>query len=268
VNHDGRDPAAVVEMGRTSRGTRVRVNRCVAEADLVVTTGRVRPHALAGYEGGAMGIFPGLGHEPDVRRSPELEEDPASALGRADGNPWREDLEEAVRRMGRDTYLVNVVGVGGAAVGAVAGDVVYAHRAGVALARPWCEADAAPADVVVVSAPLPASASLLHASELLAPAGMLLREGGVAIVAAECPEGTGPLRTAREGSLAPGIRRYLPARHALLVVSSLPEETVRQTWGAFAPDLPAALARATALAGGDANVLVLPDARDLVPRSA
>ena len=67
--------------------------------------------------------------------------DPASALGRADGNPCREDIEEAVRRIGRDTYLVNVVEAGATIVGAVAGDVVYAHREAVRLARPWCEVE-------------------------------------------------------------------------------------------------------------------------------
>ena len=39
-------------------GRALRVNRCVAEADLVVTTGAVRPHHAAGWGGGAKGIFP------------------------------------------------------------------------------------------------------------------------------------------------------------------------------------------------------------------
>lgn len=266
VNHDGRDEAAVVEMGRTSRGTRIRVNRCVAEADLVVTTGRVKPHYFAGYGGGAKGIFPGLGHEPDIRKNHELKADAASALGRADGNPCREDLEEAVRRIGRDTYLVNVVEVGGAVVGAVAGDVVYAHRAGVSIARPHCEAAAAPADVVVVSAPLPVSASLYQASKLVVPGGILLREGGVVILAAECPEGTGPLRTVNEGIFRLGVRRYLPERHAVLLVSGLPAETVAETYASFAPDVGAALVRARELTGlREPSILILPDAGDLVP---
>jgi nickel-dependent lactate racemase len=267
VNHDGRDAAAMVEMGRTSRGTRVRVNRCVAEADLVVTTGRVKPHYFAGYGGGAKGIFPGLGHESDVRQNHLLKADPDSALGRVDGNPCRDDLEEAIRRLGRDTYMLNVVEVGGAVVGAVAGDVVLAHREGVALARPWCEVEAERADVVVVSAPLPVSSSLYQASKLVPPAGLLLREGGVVVVAAECPEGTGPLDVVNEKIFALGVRRYLPQRHALLLVSGLDEATVARTYATHAPSLEAALARARALVGKAApDVAVLPDAGDLVPR--
>jgi nickel-dependent lactate racemase len=266
VNHDARDEPSMVEMGRTSQGTRIRVNRCVAEADLVVTTGRVKPHYFAGWGGGVKGIFPGLGHEVDVRKNHELKANPASALGRADGNPCREDLEEAVRRIGRDTYLVNVVEAGGVILGAVAGDVVYAHRAGVALARPSCEVEARAADVVVVSAPLPVSGTLYQASKLVPPAGILLRDGGVVIVAAECPQGTGPLRTVNEGIFRLGVRRYLPERYGLLLVSGMPEETVRETYATFAPDLARALARARELVGRDEpEILVLPDAGDLVP---
>lgn len=267
VNHDGRDERSMVDMGRTSRGTRLRVNRCLAEADLVVATGRVKPHYFAGWGGGAKAIFPGLGHEEDIRQNHRLKADPDSSLGRADGNPCRDDLEEAVRRLGRDTYVLDVVEAGGTILGAVAGDVVYAHRAGVRLARPWCEVSAAPADVVVVSAPLPVTASLYQASKLIPPAGLLLKEGGVVIVCAECPEGTGPLQVVNEGIFELGVRRFLPERHAVLLVSGLPEATVRETYAGWAPDLDAALARARELTGlAEPEVLVLPDAGDLVPR--
>jgi nickel-dependent lactate racemase len=264
VNHDAHDEASLVDMGRTSRDTHLRVNRCVAEADLVVVTGVIRPHCFAGWSGGSSGIFPGLGHHEDIRQTRRLGADPEAMLGRADANPCREDLEEAARRLGRDTYAVDVIEVGETVVGAVAGDVVYAHREGVRLARPWCEASSARADVVVVSAPLPVTATLAQATALLPAAGLLLRDGGAVILCAECPEGTGPLELVSERIEA--VRRYLPERHALLLVSSLPEATVRETAVAWAPDLDAALAKAQALTGRKhPEILALPDAADLVP---
>ena len=139
VNHDSRDEAQLVEVGRTSRGTRLRVNRCLAEADLIVTTGRIKPHYFAGYGGGTKGIFPGLGAEADIRQNHLLKADPGSRLGRADLNPCREDLEEAARRLGRDTFMLNVVEAGGVITGAVAGDIVLAHREGVRQLRRWVE---------------------------------------------------------------------------------------------------------------------------------
>jgi nickel-dependent lactate racemase len=265
VNHDGHDPAAVVEMGRTSRGTRLRVDRCVAEADLIVTTGRIAPHAFAGYGGGAMGIYPGLGFAEDVHRSHRLGADPASSLGRADLNPCREDLEEAVRRLGRDTFVLDVVAAGGAIMGAVAGDLVLAHREGVRRLRPWVEVEAARADVVIVSAPLPVSGNLSRASRLVPPAGLLLEDGGVIILAAECPDGLGPVALADPETFALGVRRYLPARSTLLLVSSLDAATVAGSFARHAPSLEAALEEARRLTGPGARVLVLPDAADLVP---
>jgi nickel-dependent lactate racemase len=265
VNHDGHDPAAVVEMGRTSRGTRLRVSRCVAEADVIVTTGRIKPHYFAGYGGGAKGIFPGLGFAEDVRWNHRLKADPASSLGRADLNPCREDLEEAVRRLGRDTFMLNVVEAGGAILGAVAGDIVLAHREGVRRLKPWVEVEAAPADVVIVSAPLPVSGSLYQASKLVPPAGLLLKDGGVVILAAECPGGIGPVALVNEGIFALGVRRFLPARYTLLLVSSMDAATVAQSYARHAPSLEAALEEARRLTGPGARVLVLPDAGDLVP---
>jgi nickel-dependent lactate racemase len=159
-----------------------------------------------------------------------------------------------------------VVEAGGAVLGAVAGDVVLAHREGVRMARPWCEVEAEPADAVVVSAPLPVSESLYQASKLVPPAALLLREGGTVVVAAECSAGTGPLRTVNEQIFALGVRRYLPARHALYLVSAMDAATVGATYATWAPSVAWALARAREAAGKDVlDALVLPDGSDLVP---
>jgi nickel-dependent lactate racemase len=268
VDHDARDAGATVDMGETSRGTRLRVNRCLAEADLVVATGAVRPHHAAGWGGGAKAIFPGLGLEEDVRRNRALADHPASALGEADGNPCREDFEEAVRRLGRDTYVVNVVPAGGAVIGAVAGDIICAHREGVRLARPWCEVEAPRADCVIVSAPLPIGGSLRQAAKLVSRAGLLLREGGTAILAAECGEGVGGVGGGAGAALLELFkRRWLPDGAVLLVVSSLDAPAVVAAGATRAPDLADALAMARSRAGkAELDVAVIPDASDLVPR--
>ena len=267
VNHDARDDAAMVEVGRTRRGTRVRVNRCLLDADLVVVTGRVKPHYFAGYGGGAKGIFPGLGHNDDARQNHLLKADPASTLGRVDGNPCREDIEEAVGLVGRRAFLLDVVEAQGVVLSAVGGDLVQAHREGVRRCRPHCEVRARRADLVLVSAPLPVSGSLYQASKLVPPAGMLLRDGGVVIVAAECPEGVGPLQVVNEGIFRLGVRRFLPERYALFLVSGMGEATVSQTYARHAPSLDAALAEARRILSGRPGfrTLVLPDAGDLVP---
>jgi nickel-dependent lactate racemase len=143
--------------------------------------------------------------------------------------------------------------------------VVLAHREGVRRLRPYVEVEAAPADVVVVSAPLPVAGSLYQASKLIPPAGLILKDGGVVIMAAECPEGTGPLQTVNEGIFKLGVRRFLPERYTLFLVSSMPEATVATTYARHAPSLAWALAEARRLTGPGARVVVMPDAGDLVP---
>jgi nickel-dependent lactate racemase len=265
VNHDARDQSPMVEVGRTLRGTRVRVHRCLVEADLIVTTGRVKPHYFAGYGGGAKGIFPGLGHDDDIRQNHTLKAEPASSLGHVEGNPCRSDIEEAARHVGREAFMLNVVEAGGVVTGAVAGHLVFAHRAAVHRLRPYCEVRARRAEVVIASAPLPVSGSLYQASKLIPPAGLLLRDGGVVIIAAECPQGVGPLRVVNEAIFKLGVRRYLPAHYDLLLVSGIDEAAVRQTYATHSPSLEAALVEAHRIVGASPRIVVMPDASDLVP---
>ena len=65
INHDIND---VFEIGTTSRGTPVEVNRRVAEADFRISTGFIEPHFFAGFSGGCKSIAPGVS-QPQVNLS-------------------------------------------------------------------------------------------------------------------------------------------------------------------------------------------------------
>ena len=60
VNHDARDTANMVYLGKTSRGTEVSLNRIVVEADKVILTGGVIYHFMVGYGGGRKSVVPGV----------------------------------------------------------------------------------------------------------------------------------------------------------------------------------------------------------------
>ncbi|MCC6646172.1 MAG: DUF2088 domain-containing protein [Polyangiaceae bacterium] len=243
--HDGHDPGAVIDLGRTSRGTRVRVARVVAEADVIVTTGRIRPHYFAGMSGGVKSVFPGCALAVDARQNHLHKADPRARLGRLDDNPCRLDMEEAARLLPGRLFMLNVVAdCDGAYTHAFAGDVVDAHRAAARAAAPLFEAEAGRARVVVASDLPPVTDSLYQASKLLPPVGAMLREGGVAIMVAACPEGTGPLQTVNEGIYRLGVRHHLPRGHAIDLVSSMDEATTATTYARHAPSLAVALARA------------------------
>ncbi len=243
--HDGHDPGAVVELGSTSRGTRVRVSRLLVEADLVITTGRIRPHYFAGMSGGTKGIFPGCALAVDARQNHLMKALPQARLGRLDDNPCRLDMEEAARLLPARLFMLNVVAdCDGAYTHAFSGDIVGAHRAASRAAAPLFEAEAPTARVVVTSDLPPVTDSLYQASKLLPPLGSMLSEGGLAIVVAACPEGIGPLETVNEGIYRLGVRHHLPAGHEIDLVSSLDERTVKSSYARYSPSVAASLARA------------------------
>lgn len=243
LNHDGFDRAAMVSLGQTRRGTPLRVHRALAEADLVIATGVLRPHYFAGWGAGAKSIFPGLGENDAVRINHRLKAEPGARAGVVDGNPCREDLEEVVEHLACPAFLLNViVDAEGGCQGAVAGDVRLAFRAGVRRADPLFRARAPRAACVVVSDELPVTASLYQASKLVAAAAEVVAEGGTIVVAAECGRGVGPLTTVNEKIFALGIAPRLPPGCRVVLVSSLPESAVAATYCEPAASVEAAIA--------------------------
>lgn len=260
INHDGADRESLVALGTTARGTPVVVNRALLEADLVVATGCIIPHYFAGYGAGCKALFPGLGGSVEVRINHAHKQAPAARAGVVDGNPCREDLEDAAALVPAPVFLLNaVIDDDGIARAAVAGDIRLAFRAGAALCGDLYRARAPRSRRVVVSGRHPVTASLYQASKLVAAAAPLVLPGGAVILAAECGDGTGPLATVNEAIYAIGIRPRLPPDHRIVLVSSLSPATVAETYCEWAPSVEAALA-----ATGDDPPTVLPRAGSIL----
>lgn len=260
VNHDGADRASLVSLGTTPRGTPVVVNRALLDADLVIATGCIIPHYFAGYGAGCKALFPGLGGSVEIRINHQHKQAPYARAGVVEGNPCREDLEDAAALIPAPVFLLNaVVDDDGAARAAVAGDVRAAFRAGAALCRDLYRTNAPRSRRVVVSGRHPVTASLYQASKLVAAAAPLVLPGGAVILVAECADGTGPLATVNQAIYAIGIRPRLPADHRIMLVSSLSPEVVARTYCEWAPSVEAALA-----AAGDDAPTVLPRAGSIL----
>ena len=258
VNHDGHSDRDLVELGTTQHGTPVRVHRCVIETDLVILTGCIRPHYFAGFGAGAKAIFPGLGQATAIRINHQLKTAPNAKAGIVDGNPCRADLEEAVRMIPAPTFLLDGVSGPDYRIHAVvAGHVERAFRQGCTIARPWFTVRARPAPVVIASDALPVTASLYQAAKIAAAVAPLVEENGTLIIAAECPDGVGPLETVNEAILRIGILPRLPAGARLVLVSGMAKELVDQTLLTFAPSIEAAI-------GAADRVLVIPKASQLL----
>ncbi len=128
------DPAALISLGTTSRGTPVSVNKTVAAADLVVSVGCIEPHLIASFGGGYKNIIPGVAGRATVAHNHTLNCSPSTFnnVGQPiERNPMRLDLEEAGTLLHSPVFIVNaVLNSALEVVKVVAGHPVQAHRAG------------------------------------------------------------------------------------------------------------------------------------------
>ena len=185
-----------VHLGTTGRGTPVDVDRTVAEADFRICLGNIEFHYFAGYSGGAKAIMPGVSTPDAIQANHRLMVSPDACAGKLEGNPIREDIEEAGAICGVD-YIVNVVlDEHKEIVYAVAGDVTAAHRDGCAyLDQMYRKEIPERADIVIVSqGGAPKDANLYQTQKALDNAKHAVKQGGTIILVGACPEGLGSKR--------------------------------------------------------------------------
>jgi len=60
VNHDCKDESILTYLGKTERGSEVKINNIYVQADLKILTGLVESHFMAGVSGGRKSVCPGL----------------------------------------------------------------------------------------------------------------------------------------------------------------------------------------------------------------
>jgi len=249
-------------VGKTKEGTEVKVNKKFMECDIKILTGALKPHYFAGFSGGAKGLLPGVSSFSTIASNHLMKSRPTAKLGITDGNPVREDMEEAARLAGVNFILNVAMNHVGEVIHAVAGDVVLAHREGIKWTRRVCEVKVEKkADVVIASDKPPITMDLYQASKLVAPAGCFLNNGGSVVLAAECNEGTGPLHIVNTIIYETGLKNYLPEKHSVYLVSSLDEPTVNETYCKYGGTMEYIISRFN-----DSSFIVLPYAGWIIPR--
>jgi nickel-dependent lactate racemase len=193
-NHDARDAAAHVHLGRTARGTELWIDRGLLAADLRIVTGLIEPHLMAGFSGGRKAVAPGCAGV-DTMRSLHGAAMLESALGPGiiDGNPFHDELVGIARRVGVHFLCDVAIDRRRQLTGVFAGDLERAHAAGVAFVEAHVRADLdRPADVVVASAGgFPLDETYYQSIKGMVAALNIVRRGGTIILAAALNEGIG-----------------------------------------------------------------------------
>ena len=272
------DAADLVELGSTSRGTVVRVNRLVAEAGLIIGIGTANVHYFAGYGGGPKLILPGVCARSTIRQNHVWVRDPQARAGVTTGNPIWEDMLEA-SRLARYTLAINALPNACGEVHRLFGGEVAAQQE--AWIRVFKDIYGVPvpglADVTIACG-YPLEMSLIQSGKAVMMADTVTKPGGAIVLVSACRDGAGPMmyETLRQrprpeevidwiadgrasttgGTMASRVRRMLESKRLLVVTDGLSPEQLAEMGMEHAPSLEAALA---ALSGrGPQEAIILP----------
>ncbi|MDK2820669.1 MAG: hypothetical protein PWP31_634 [Clostridia bacterium] len=196
ISHDAHALDMLHQVGSSSLGTPIWVNKNYLEADGRILVGMIDPHQFAGFSGGAKGLSVGCCGEATIRANHAHLLDPEARLGRIEGNPAREDIDEIGGIVGINLIINVVLNNHKKIVKAFAGHYLKAHRAGVQLSRQLAEVRVRKkADIAIVSSGgYPKDLNLYQAQKGLRNATLTIKEGGIIILCVECKKGAGDKR--------------------------------------------------------------------------
>ncbi len=294
VNHDARDDASLVWLGRHGRDVPVFLNREWVEADVRITTGFVEPHFFAGFSGGPKLVAPGLAGLETVLTLHDATRigDPRATWAVVEGNPVHDDIRAVVAAVGGVDFGLDVVlNREQRIVQAFGGSLSQMHAAArEASQRLAMQPVPSLFDVVVTTnAGYPLDQNLYQAVKGMSAGMTVVRPGGTIVCAAECRDGFPDHGSYRE------VLASEASPEALLATIAARERTVPDQWqvqvqakvqshadvvvhSAYlsAPDLASAhlghtddvaetVLRALHDAGPDSRVCVLPEGPQTIP---
>jgi len=196
ANHRATEDADHVLVGRTpGRGTVVRLDRRLVDAEVRIATGLVEPHFMAGWSGGRKVIAPGVAHAETIRtfHNAAFMAHPRAANCVLDGNPLHEEQLAIVRMLGGALALNTVIDDQRRLAFVNFGEIVQSHLEAVEFARQHAEVPVGRRFRTVVAS---AAGHPLDKTYYQTVKGMvgpldILEPGGDLIVASACSEGIG-----------------------------------------------------------------------------
>ena len=195
VNHDARNDTDHVDLGRTGRGTPIRLDRRFVEAEVRISTGLVEPHFMAGYSGGRKVIAPGIAHAETITtfHNHRFMSDPCAENCVLDGNPLHREQLEILERIGGAHALNTVIDDRRRLAFVNFGGCRESHLDAVGFARRFAEVTLPRrfATVVTSAAGYPLDKTYYQTVKGMVGALGALEDGGDLIVASECSEGLG-----------------------------------------------------------------------------
>lgn len=202
VTHDYANKGKLLDFGITEKGTRIWINKEVAESDLRIGVGSILPHLPAGWAGGAKIVLPGIAGKESVDQLHLLGvSDPQIKLGKVETS-FRKEIEEFAEKIGLHFIVNSIYDEDGDLVEVVAGHFRKAHRRGIEFARTVYEVKCEePADITI-SSTYPVDYDFFQADKGIFSAVLATKPGGEVILVSPCHEGFSPSHEVQFSTMA------------------------------------------------------------------
>jgi nickel-dependent lactate racemase len=193
IQNDAFDSKTQANLGKSSFGHEVWLNRRLLECDVKILTGFIEPHFFAGFSGGLKAIMPGMAGLQTIlgNHSAAMIAHPNATWGITLGNPIYEEISQ-INGLVENLFLVNVtLNKNKEITGVFSGDVGEAHSRGceVVKAKAMVPVDH-PFDIVITTnSGYPLDLNLYQTVKGMSAAAKIVKPGGAIIIASECRDG-------------------------------------------------------------------------------
>jgi nickel-dependent lactate racemase len=193
ISHDCDDISNLSIIGSSSKGTPIEVNKIFVESDLKIVVGNIEPHHFSGFSGGYKSAVIGLGSRRMINKNHAMLMDENAKIAEFDNNPLRQDIEEIGETINVNFALNTVLNSEKSIVKCFAGNPHAVIKSGIPLSREVCQTMVKrKVDLVIASVGgAPKDINLYQSQKALSHASLLTKDGGVVILVAACPEGSG-----------------------------------------------------------------------------
>ncbi len=200
IHHDCTDESCFSNLGKTARGTPVRIRKDILDATFLVTFGAISHHYFAGYGGGRKLVFPGLGHRKSIYHNHGLFLDRDRHTlslhcrsGVLDRNPLAEDLAEFETFRPADLAIHGILDSTGRVCDLLTGSGTGHFRNACAMHGKNCEiaTDRKYGLVIASGGGFPKDINFIQSHKAIENASKFVQDNGTLIVLAQCADGIG-----------------------------------------------------------------------------
>ncbi len=295
LNHEPWNREAMTYLGKSKSGNNIWINKFLAEADVKILTGLIRPHPVFGYTGGRKSVLPGVSDGETVlynhRAEWHLHDTNCDNLIIKD-NPAHLDALDIAKRVGID-FIVNVVLNRKKEIAKiVAGDVEKAWMEGVSIVDGMSLWKISEKADILISSPggYPSDQNLYQSLAVPTRKNPVFNDGATIITAAFCEDGIGENRMFKILSAAKRLNdivenidkeqitnyelasyayAYFMLKHKLsyiAVTDGVSKKELKDMFIESADSIQEAVSEAFRRQGKDARVLVLTDSKNVIPK--